>query len=129
MSLKERIKRRREAKNIINNETCEFNISVKKVIKAIDNVNNVADLGNIVKEFAKFLNTVSDKNTEITFKGNFDLGQKTLLNCFLTKFEKGNDDFEQDVLGDVEEKNSSKLVRRRKSVREKLEASLKEEDL
>ena len=129
MSLKDRIKSRREAKVSVGGENCEFNISVKKVIKAIENVSNPADLGNIVKEFSRFLNTVSAQNTTITFKGNFDLGQRTLLNCVLSKFVCGDGDFDTDGFLNQEETKSSKLVRRRKSVRARLEAATKEESL
>ena len=129
MSLRDRIKSRREAKNAVGGESCEFNISVKKVIKAIENVSDPADLGNIVKEFSRFLNTVSAQDTTITFKGNFDLGQRTLLNCVLSKVVCGANDLEDSSLFASNETSGSKLVRRRKSVRAKLEAATKEENL
>ena len=74
------------------------------------------------------MNTVSNQNTTITFKGDFDLGQKTLLNCFLSKFESENEEFIENTLQETEENGGSKLVRRRKSVREKIKAALDDEE-
>ena len=60
------------------------------------------------------------KDAQLIFRGNFDLGQRTLLNCVLSNFI---DDgiYEEDEENDNEESSPSKLVRRRKSVKERLE--------
>lgn len=128
MSLKDRLRSRKEAKANLSNEVCEFDISVKKIIKAIEKVENPADLGNIVKEFSRFLNTLSAQDTTVTVKGRFDLGQRTLLNCILSNFEKSNNELVENNLLDDGENKGSKLVRRRKSVRAKLEAAAAREE-
>ena len=128
MSLKDRIRSRKEAKIAADNTNCEFNISVKKVIQAIEKIENPADLGNIVKEFSKFLNTLSTENTTITFRGNFDLGQRTLLNCILANFANTTNDFNETGLLSSEEKTTSRLVRKRKSIKAKLEAAAAKEE-
>lgn len=132
MSLKDRLRSKKEAKATAKAEMCEFNISIKKLTEAAGKVKNPADLGNIVKEFSKFLNTLASVDAKITFSGSFDLGQRTLLNCILSNFiddgkpslkEISNEDDEYEEI-----KPESKLIRRRKSVKAKLEeASINEE--
>ena len=95
---------------------------------------NPADLGNIVKEFARFLNTLASDDAKITFSGNFDLGQRTLLNCVLSSFLTDSKSLGQEIEL-VESENSQeevkpepKLIRKRKSVRERVKEALKEEE-
>ena len=76
MSLRDRLKSKKEAKTAA--ERGEFRISIAKVTHAVNKMKNPADLGNIVKEFAKFLNTLEANDAQITFSGNFDLGQKNI---------------------------------------------------
>lgn len=122
MSLKDRLRSKKEAKILASAESCDFKISIKKVTEAISKVKSSTDLGNIVKEFAKFLNTLSYDDANITFSGNFDLGQKTLLNCILSNFlednKKTKDIYSEEVAPKTTE---SKLIRRRKSIKAKLE--------
>ncbi len=117
MSLKDRIKGK---KGGFSSEAGEYKISIAKLAKAAAKVKNPADLGNIVKEFSRFLNAMDTKDAQLIFRGNFDLGQRTLLNCVLSNFI---DDgiYEEDEENDNEEPSPSKLVRRRKSVKERLE--------
>lgn len=122
MSLKDRLKSKKESKWL--SEAGEYRISVAKVVKAVSGVKNPADLGNIVKEFSKFLNSMEAKDAQIVFRGNFDMGQRTLLNCVLANFiddgiPSDEDDYETD-----ETSPASKLIRKRKSVK----ARLSEED-
>lgn len=130
MSLRERLKTKKEAKSIKKAGLLagKFDISIKKVTEAITKIKNPADLGNIVKEFAKFLNTMDAKDSKITFSGNFDLGQRMLLNCMLANFLEDGSKIE-DIMTEDETDNElktkkaeSKLVRRRKSIKEKLTA-------
>lgn len=118
MSLKDRLKSKKEAKML--SEAGEYKISISKVAKAVAGVKNPADLGNIVKEFAKFLNSMEAHDAQIVFKGNFDMGQRTLLNCVLANFiDDGMCEDEDDE--DMEEsKPASKLIRKRKSVKSRL---------
>lgn len=127
MSLRDRLKSKKEAK--ISAEKGEFKISINKVSNAVSKIKNPADLGNIVKEFAKFLNTLDASDAQITFSGNFDLGQKTLLNCVFANFlDDGSDvkkikrcsDSVSAVDSEDEVKPASKLIRKRKSVKERL---------
>ncbi len=134
MSLKDRLRSKKESKISAKAEKCEFKISIKKVTEAASKVKNSSDLGNIVKEFSKFLSTLASEDAQITFSGSFDLGQRTLLNCVLAKFiEDGkqqtkvtasqeNDEEEQE-----ENKEESKMIKRRKAVRAKLAQAAKEE--
>ena len=115
MSLKERLKNTKESKS----ETCEFKISIKKVTDAVDNMENSEDLGNIIKEFSKFLKTLDAKNSNIIFGGNFDLGQKTLLSCILSNFIEGKDKPNQNEENN-EPELKSELIKKRQSVRAKL---------
>ncbi len=142
MSLKDRLKNKtntKKAKKTENKQTgelCEFKISIAKVSKAINKVSNVSDLGNIVQEFSKFLSTLPTKDASITFSGNFDLGQKMLLNCVLGNFLEGeessvnekNDDSTQKTEKKVPQKEPSKLIKKRKSIKSKLAEKLQEED-
>ena len=57
MALKDRIKAKKETKLTQNKNICEYNISIKKATEAATKIQNSADLGNIVIEFAKFLHT------------------------------------------------------------------------
>ena len=67
------------------------------------------------------------KDAQILFRGNFDLGQRTLLNCVLSNFI---DDgiYDEDSDEDIEEKAPSKLIRRRKSVKERMAEEIEEEE-
>lgn len=117
MSLKDRIKLKKEARNC--SAKTEYVISVSKVAKAITNTQSAEDLGNITREFAKFLSSLEAKNTKIVFTGEFDMGQKTLLNCILASFledavETTEDaDSQEDVL-------ETKLIQKRRSLKSKL---------
>lgn len=124
MSLKDRIKGKKS--NGYTEEAGEYKISIAKVAKAVAKVKNPADLGNIVKEFTRFLNSMDTKDAQIVFRGNFDLGQRTLLNCVLSNFI---DDgiYDEDSDEDTEEKAPSKLIRRRKSVKERMAEEIEEE--
>ena len=133
MSLKERLKNRKEEKLAARAQACRFDISIKKVTEAAEKMENPADLGNIVKEFAKFLNTLASEDAKITFSGNFDLGQRTLLNCVLSSFltdskKSGQIIDSYDVEEPEEIKPEPKLIRKRKTVRERVKEALKEEE-
>lgn len=128
MSLKDRLKNKVKTKKPQTKPTgelCEFKISIKKVSKAINSVSNVSDLGNIVQEFSKFLSTLPTENANITFSGNFDLGQKTLLNCVLGNFL---DNCVTETIGAADQngdekeqpKEPSKLIKKRRSLKSKL---------
>lgn len=123
MSLKDRIKSKKSAG--FSAESGEYKISIAKVAKAAAGVKNPADLGNIVKEFARFLNSMDAKDAQIIFRGNFDMGQRTLLNCVLSNFI---DDgiYDEDLDDEYEGKPSSKLVRKRKSVKERMAEEIEE---
>ncbi len=123
MSLKDRIKSKKSG---FSSEAGEYKISIAKLANAAAKVKNPADLGNIVKEFSRFLNAMEAKDAQLIFRGNFDLGQRTLLNCVLSNFI---DDgiYEEDEENDTEDTSSSKLVRRRKSVKARLEEEPEEE--
>lgn len=122
MSLRDRLKSKKEAKTAA--ERGEFRISIAKVTHAVNKMKNPADLGNIVKELAKFLNTLEANDAQITFSGNFDLGQKTLLNCILGNFlDDGSDKRIKNCTAEEDtdtNKPASKLIRKRKSVKERL---------
>lgn len=130
MSLKDRLRSKKEAKAALKAEQCEFKISIKKVTDAAGKVKNVSDLGNIVKEFSKFLSTLASEDAKITFSGSFDLGQRTLLNCVLAKFledeKKPEISFDDDE-NTEEPKLESKLIKKRKSVKAMLKEAEKEE--
>lgn len=129
MSLKERLRSKKEANNAAKAKMCEYKISINKVIKAIEKVPNSSDLGNIVKEFSKFLKTLTTDNAQITFSGSFDLGQKTLLNCVLSNFteEEKKSKLESEENDDEKEEQEleAKLIKKRKAVRAKLKSVLK----
>lgn len=132
MSLKDRLRSKKEAKAAAKAELCEFKISIKKVTEAAGKIKNASDLGNIVKEFSKFLNTLASDDAKITFSGSFDLGQRTLLSCILSNFiDDGKASIKetaQDEEEPEEKKSDSKLIRRRKSVKAKL-AQAQEESI
>lgn len=120
MSLKERLKNTKDAK--AKSETYEFKISIKKLTSAVDKMENAEDLGNIIKEFSKFLKTLDANNSNIVFRGNFDLGQKTLLNCILSNFMNEKEEQDEDI-ADTEQQSAdakSALIKKRQSVRAKL---------
>lgn len=123
MSLKDRIKAKKQVKSQENIDNTVYNISIEKLTKAVSATANTADLGNIIREFAKFLNTLEPQNAKITFSGDFDMGQKTLLNCILSGFledkvAKSESDTQTEVeVADVE----PKLIKKRKSVKARLE--------
>ena len=58
MSLKDRIKAKKQVKSQENIDNTVYNISIEKLTKAVSATANTADLGNIIREFAKFLNTL-----------------------------------------------------------------------
>lgn len=120
MSLKERLKNTKETKNKI--ETSEFTISIKKLTSSVDSMENAEDLGNIIKEFSKFLKTLDANNSNIVFSGNFDLGQKTLLSCILSNFIDTKDEQEETADETQNETTEAKsaLIKKRQSVRAKL---------
>ncbi len=120
MSLKDRIKNKKSA--VFSSEEGEYKISITKLARAAAKVKNPADLGNIVKEFSRFLNAMEAKDAQLIFRGNFDLGQRTLLNCVLANFIDDGMYDEED--GDTETAAPSKLVRKRKSVKERLEEDI-----
>ncbi len=129
MSLKDRLRSKKEAKAALKAEQCEFKISIKKVTDAAGKVKNVSDLGNIVKEFSKFLSTLASEDAKITFSGSFDLGQRTLLNCVLAKFleDEKKPEISFDDENTEEPKLESKLIKKRKSVKAMLKEAEKEE--
>ena len=129
MSLKDRLRSKKEAKEALKAEQCEFKISIKKVTDAAGKVKNVSDLGNIVKEFSKFLSTLASEDAKITFSGSFDLGQRTLLNCVLAKFleDEKKPEISFDDENTEEPKLESKLIKKRKSVKAMLKEAEKEE--
>lgn len=118
MSLKDRIKAKKEIRP--DAEKSEYKLSVAKISQAIGSVKNPADLGKIIKEFSKFLNTLEAQNASIVFSGDFDMGQKTLLNCMLSKFMEGSSKKELVLDEEDEEKPASKLIKKRKSLKAKL---------
>lgn len=119
MSLRDRLKSKKEAR--LSAQRGEYKISISKVIKAVNKTKNPADLGNIVKEFSKFLNTLEAQNAQIIFSGDFDLGQKTLLNCILSSFiDDGSEIVDS---SDDENKPAGRLIRKRKSVKARLAES------
>ena len=123
MSLKDRIKAKKQVKSQENIDNTVYNISIEKVTKAVSATANTADLGNIIREFAKFLNTLEPQNAKITFSGDFDMGQKTLLNCILSGFlEDKVAKSESDTQTEVEVADAEpKLIKKRKSVKARLE--------
>ena len=129
MSLKDRLRSKKEAKAALKAEQCEFKISIKTVTDAAGKVKNVSDLGNIVKEFSKFLSTLASEDAKITFSGSFDLGQRTLLNCVLAKFleDEKKPEISFDDENTEEPKLESKLIKKRKSVKAMLKEAEKEE--
>jgi len=115
MSLKDRIRSKKEAKNLAGRT--EYSISIEKVSKAVVNSKNSEDLGNIVREFAKFLNTLEPQNTKILFSGDFDMGQKTLLNCLLANFLEENSSDTTVKNNDEDVSETPKLIKKRKSLK------------
>ncbi len=139
MSLRERLRSKKEAKikktqSKPQQQLCEFKISIEKVAKAVNKINNVSDLGNIVQEFSKFLSTLPTENASITFSGSFDLGQRTLLNCVLSNFLEDGEKPAQTSFEEHEEdseptKEPSKLIKKRKSLKSKLEKADEENEI
>ncbi len=127
MSLRDRLKSKKESKSAA--QRGEYVISIAKVSNAVNKIKNPADLGNIVKEFSKFLNTLEAQNARIVFSGDFDLGQRTLLNCILGGFleedstKSNKKSSQEDVAENYEEQNTqTKISKRRKTIRERLAA-------
>ncbi len=119
MSLRDRLKSKKEAR--LSAQRGEYKISIAKVIKAVNKTKNAADLGNIIKEFSKFLNTLEAQNAQIVFSGDFDTGQRTLLNCILGSFiDDGSEIFDCSSDEEQENKPAAKLIRKRKSVKARL---------
>ena len=131
MSLRDRLRSKKETKTAA--QRGEYIISIAKVSNAVNKVKNPADLGNIVKEFSKFLNTLEAQNARIVFSGDFDLGQRTLLNCILGGFlEDGSAKLLKEASVDEAddnntEKKESKISKRRKTIRERLAAKAEAE--
>lgn len=131
MSLRDRLRSKKEAKTAA--QRGEYIISIAKVSNAVNKVKNPADLGNIVKEFSKFLNTLEAQNARIVFSGDFDLGQRTLLNCILGGFlEDGSAKMIKESSVDESDENNtekkeSKISKRRKTIRERLAAKAETE--
>ncbi len=134
MSLRERLKSKKDAKATA--QKGEYVISIAKVSNAVNKIKNPADLGNIVKEFSKFLNTLETQNARIVFSGDFDLGQRTLLNCILGNFlDDGakakqilSDAIIQDEQDDSSNIQETKISKRRKTIRERLAAKTETDD-
>ena len=118
MSLKDRIKAKKEVRP--DTEKSEYKLSVAKISKAIGSVKNPSDLGKIIKEFSKFLNTLEANNASIVFSGDFDMGQKTLLNCMLANFMEDGSKKVLLLENEDVEKPVSKLIKKRKSLKAKL---------
>lgn len=113
-------------------QSVEFNIPIGQLTKKILNVNDNAHLGAIVKEFAKFLDSLSDSDTALSLNGNFDIGKKALIACLLANIieEKPaapvvNEQVAEEKPQEAEE---SKLIKKRKTLREKLKKVRLEED-
>ena len=128
MALKDRIKAKKETtKTTQSKKNCEYNISIKKVTEATTKVKNSADLGNIVKEFAKFLNSLVPNNAKITISGDFDLGQQTLLNCLIANFIEEPINPIEELEKETKPKKESSLIKKRKSVKARLKEMDSEE--
>lgn len=137
MSLRERLKNKKEAKAIKKAaiEAGEFKISIEKVCSAVSRMKNPADIGNIVKEFAKFLSTLQTQDAQVLFKGNFDLGQRTLLSCMLSGFLDDGKSNMNSVTPEtsqeenqIEQENPPKLIRKRRTVKQRLAEKAESED-
>ena len=125
MTLKDRIKKNSDIEEILEetNVTLDdvtlesFEIPVKSLTKKILKVEDNAKLGAILKEVAKFLTSLSEEGAHLTLDGNFDIGKKALINCLLMNVT-GN------VTADAEKSEGMpKLLKKRKSLREKLQKS------
>lgn len=142
MSLRDRLRSKKEAKaetietstkSKSDGQKCEFKLSINKVTKAVKNVKSASDLGKIVKEFSKFLETLATDDANITFSGNFDMGQRMLLNCILANFlDDGEKTTKEEVVEVKEEPTKAteeppqeepKLIRRRRSMKSRTEES------
>lgn len=142
MSLRDRLRSKKETKaetietsvkSKSDEQKCEFKLSINKVTKAVKNVKSASDLGKIVKEFSKFLETLATDDANITFSGNFDMGQRMLLNCILANFlDEGETATKEEVIEVKEEpaktteeppKEEPKLIRRRRSMKSRTEES------
>jgi len=124
MSLKDRIKAKKEEKSLAGRT--EYNISVGKVAGAISKMQNSEDLGNIVREFARFLSSLESKKAKIVFSGEFDIGQKTLLNCMLSSFFDENDLLDEGESITKTEDAEPKLIKKRKSLKSIIEEKQEE---
>lgn len=121
MSLKDRIKAKKEAKSLA--AKSQYNISIKKLAQAASKMQNADDLGNIVREFAKFMNSLEPQNAKITFSGDFDMGQRTLLNCLLASFLEDDDSEiakEDSKEIDIDDEPTPKLIKKRKSIKTRM---------
>lgn len=125
MALKDRIKKSSNIDEILEETSVtledvtmeSFEIPVKTLTKKILKVQDNAKLGAILKEVAKFLSSLSDEGAHLTLDGNFDIGKKALINCLLMNVT-GEASFEADKSEGV-----PKLLRKRKSLREKMQKS------
>lgn len=106
-------------------QAVEFNISVSLLTQKILEVQDNAHLGAIVKEFAKFMNTVSESDSILSLKGNFDIGKKALISCLISNISDKKS-FEQAQT--EQPKEDSKLIKKRKTLREKLKKARADED-
>lgn len=121
MSLKDRIKAKKEAKSLA--AKSQYNISIKKLAQAASKMQNADDLGNIVREFAKFMNSLEPQNAKIVFSGDFDMGQRTLLNCLLASFLEDDDadiQTEETQETDLDDVPTPKLIKKRKSIKSRI---------
>lgn len=94
----------------------EFDVSIKMLTKKILNVKDNANLGAIVKEFAKFLSSLSDCETSLALKGDFDIGKKALIACLLANIT-GDANTQPTV---EEESEEPKLIKKKKSLKQRL---------
>ncbi len=100
----------------------EFTIPIAELTKKVMTIKDNAALGAITKEFAKFLNSISDDEAHLSLKGNFDIGKKTLITCLLASiYEEETEGKTSSRLDKVEvDDDSPTLIKKRKNLKEKL---------
>lgn len=102
-------------------QSVEFKVPIRQLTKKILSVKDNASLGAIVKEFAKFLDSLSDEKSNLSFKGDFDIGKKALITCLLANIIEDRDiEAEQPKESSEPASDSSKLIRKRRTLKEKL---------
>ncbi len=94
-------------------DTVEFKVSTEKLTKKILSVKDNANLGAIVKELAKFLETLTDNNTELVLKGRFDVGKKALIACLLSNISENSE-----IISEIYNEDSA--LRKKRSLKEKI---------